>query len=95
MTVQELKEKYERLTARSECTVWNCEVDEKADYLEISHKGTSKGCFWVITYSGSLSEYLRQETEFEELHERLKASAPTGQARRANRPPRRRWVAGK
>lgn len=94
MTVQELKEKYERLTARSECTVWNCAVNEEADYLEISHKGIGKGYFWVTTYSGSLSEYLRQETEFEELHERLKAPAPTGQTRRANRPSRRR-IAGK
>lgn len=90
MTVKELKDKFERLTAESECTIYYCALNEEEDFLEILHKGTGVGCLWVIDYVGSLSEYLRQETELEEF--RRISSVPTGEARRANRPPRRRYA---
>ena len=90
MTVKDLKEKFERLTAESECTIYYCAISEEEDFLEILHKGIGVGYLWTVDYIGSLSEYLRQETELEEF--RKNSSAPTGEKRRMNRPPRTRYV---
>lgn len=75
MTIQELRNKIEQLTTKSESTIYYCVINETVDFLEIVHKGTSAGCLWTIDYVGSLSEYLRQETELEEF--RRISSVPT------------------
>lgn len=67
MTVKELRNRMERLTAQSEGTIYYCVINETEDFLEILYKGTDAGCLWTIDYVGSLSEYLRQETELEEF----------------------------
>lgn len=93
MTSRDLKEKFERLTAKSECTIYYCALNEEEDFLEILHKGIGVGCLWTIDYVGSLSEYLRQETELEEFRKIPNAPLGAGEMRRANRPSRRR-IAG-